>query len=87
MKRLESSSPDGREVEADPAPVVLSASLEAERLLREIDLAAKLQHPQILPLYDSGKAGTFLYYVMPFVERRSLRDTLDQGQGSARRGA
>jgi len=47
-----------------------------ERFLREIQLAAGLSHPHIVPLYDSGEAGEFLYYVMPFVTGESLRDRL-----------
>jgi serine/threonine protein kinase len=46
----------------------LAATLGPERFLREIELAAKLQHPHILPLHDSGEAQGFLYYVMPFVD-------------------
>lgn len=54
----------------------LSASLGAERFLREISIAAKLSHPHILPLYDSGEADGFLYFVMPFIEGESLRARL-----------
>ncbi len=54
----------------------LTAELGAERFLREIEIAARLQHPHILPLYDSGAAAGFLYYVMPYVEGESLRDRL-----------
>jgi len=54
----------------------LAASLGAERFLREIDTAASLAHPHILPVYGSGDAGGFLYYVMPYVEGESLRDRL-----------
>jgi eukaryotic-like serine/threonine-protein kinase len=54
----------------------LAASLGPERFLREIKLAAHLQHPHILPLHDSGEAGGFLYYVMPYVEGESLRERL-----------
>ena len=54
----------------------LAASLGAERFLREIRITAKLNHPHILPLYDSGNAGGFLYYVMPFVQGESLADLL-----------
>jgi Tol biopolymer transport system component/tRNA A-37 threonylcarbamoyl transferase component Bud32 len=54
----------------------LAATLGPERFLREIEVAAKLQHPHILPLHDSGEADGFLYYVMPFVEGQSLRDKL-----------
>ena len=54
----------------------LAAALGAERFHREIQIAAKLQHPNILPLHDSGDAGGFLYYVMPYVEGQSLRERL-----------
>src|SRR3989454_137684 len=56
----------------------LAAALGADRFLREIEIAARLQHPHILPLYDSGRAGGFLYYVMPYVEGESLRDRLER---------
>ena len=54
----------------------LSAVLGGERFLREIGIAARLQHPHILPLFDSGQVDGLLYYVMPFVEGESLRDRL-----------
>jgi TolB-like protein len=54
----------------------LAAVVGAERFLREITIAARLQHPHILPLHDSGEAGGFLHYVMPYVEGESLRDRL-----------
>src|SRR5688572_9410361 len=54
----------------------LSSSLGPDRFLREIKLAARLNHPHIVPLYDSGEASGFLYYVMPVVEGESLRDRL-----------
>jgi serine/threonine-protein kinase len=54
----------------------LSAVLGSERFLREIQIAATLQHPHILPLYDSGQADALLYYVMPFAEGESLRQRL-----------
>ena len=54
----------------------LAAAIGAERFLREIEIAARLQHPHILPLYDSGAAQGFLYYVMPYVEGESLRERL-----------
>jgi serine/threonine-protein kinase len=54
----------------------LASSLGAERFLREIDIAAGLQHPNILPLFDSGGTGDVLFYVMPFVDGESLRDRL-----------
>ena len=53
-----------------------SASVQGERFLREIQIAARLSHPRILPLYDSGSADGLLYYVMPFVEGASIRDRL-----------
>ena len=56
----------------------LAASLGTERFLREIQIAAGLHHPHILPLYDSGEADGLLYYVMPFVEGESLRDRMDR---------
>ncbi len=58
----------------------LSAMLGEERFLKEIELTASLQHPHILPLFDSGSAGGSLYYVMPFVEGETLRGRLDREQ-------
>ena len=58
----------------------LSVSLGADRFLREIRVAANLQHPNILALYDSGECDGLLYYVMPFVEGESLRDRLNREQ-------
>ena len=54
----------------------LAAVIGAERFLAEIRLTANLQHPHILPLFDSGKADSFLFYVMPFVEGETLRERL-----------
>jgi serine/threonine-protein kinase len=56
----------------------LAATLGPERFLGEIRLTARLQHPHILPLFDSGDAGGLLYYVMPYVEGESLRQRLDR---------
>jgi len=56
----------------------LAATLGPERFQREIKLAAGLQHPHILPVHDSGEAGGFLYYVMPYVEGESLRTRLSR---------
>jgi serine/threonine-protein kinase len=53
-----------------------AAGVGSERFLREIRLAASLHHPNILPLFDSGEARGFLYYVMPVAEGESLRDRL-----------
>ena len=51
----------------------VAASLGADRFLREIQIAARLSHPHILPLHDSGRTGRFVYYVMPFVPGETLR--------------
>ncbi|HEY6061610.1 MAG TPA: serine/threonine-protein kinase [Gemmatimonadales bacterium] len=56
----------------------LASVLGPERFLREIETTANLRHPHILPLYDSGEADGFLYYVMPLVEGESLRDRLNR---------
>ena len=56
----------------------LAVSLGPDRFLREIQIAARLQHPHIVPLYDSGQAGDHLYYVMPYVEGESLRQRLER---------
>ncbi|MEO5588767.1 MAG: protein kinase [Gemmatimonadaceae bacterium] len=54
----------------------LSSALGPDRFLREIKLVARLNHPHIVPLFDSGEAGGYLYYVMPVVEGETLRDRL-----------
>ena len=56
----------------------ISAEVGADRFLREIKLAAGLTHPHILPVYDSGEAGGLLFYVMPNMEGRSVRERLDR---------
>jgi len=56
----------------------LAAVIGAERFLSEIRTTANLQHPHILPLFDSGAADSFLFYVMPFIEGESLRDRLNR---------
>jgi len=56
----------------------LAAILGGDRFLREVSIAAKLNHPHILALYDSGEADSFLYYVMPHVEGESLRAKLNR---------
>ena len=56
----------------------LAAVVGAARFLAEIKTTANLQHPQILPLFDSGEADKFLFYVMPYVEGETLRDRLDR---------
>jgi serine/threonine-protein kinase len=56
----------------------LAAVVGAERFLAEIETTANLQHPHILPLFDSGEADGFLFYVMPYVEGETLRDRLER---------
>ncbi|HSR16325.1 MAG TPA: serine/threonine-protein kinase, partial [Gemmatimonadales bacterium] len=56
----------------------LAAVLGAERFVQEITTTASLQHPHILPLFDSGTADGFLFYVMPYVEGETLRSKLDR---------
>jgi hypothetical protein len=56
----------------------LAASLGAERFIKEIKIAARLTHPHIIPLHDSGEAAGFLYYVMPFINGESLRTRLSR---------
>jgi tRNA A-37 threonylcarbamoyl transferase component Bud32 len=83
----------GRDLKHDRAVAVkvlrpeLGALLGAERFLREIKLVARLQHPHILPLYDSGEADETLYYVMPYVPGDSLRDRIRREQRLALRSA
>src|SRR5687767_16013087 len=55
----------------------LSAVLGGDRFLKEIELTANLQHPHILPLFDSGSAHGLLYYVMPFIDGETLRARLE----------
>ena len=66
----------GRQVALKVLRPELAATLGSERFFREIQVAARLQHPHILPLHDSGEAGGFLYFVMPYVDGESLRDRL-----------
>jgi serine/threonine-protein kinase len=56
----------------------LATAVGTERFLREIEIAASLSHPHIVPLYDSGHAGEVLYYVMPYLEGESLYQTLER---------
>ena len=67
-----------REVAIKVLRADLAASLGAERFLKEIEIAARLTHPHILALHDSGEAGGFLYYVMPYIEGGSLRQVLER---------
>ena len=59
----------------------LAAVVGAERFLAEIETTANLQHPHILPLFDSGEADGFLFYVMPHVEGESVRFPSSAGIG------
>src|SRR5687767_9028414 len=56
----------------------LAAVLGPDRFLREIKVTAKLRHPHILPLFESGEAGDRLWYTMPFVEGGTLRQRLQK---------
>ena len=66
----------GRKVVIKVLPPDLAAGLSLERFRREIQLAAKLQHPHVVPLLAAGRAGELLYYTMPFIEGESLRAKL-----------
>jgi serine/threonine-protein kinase len=68
----------GRDVAIKVLSSELAAGLGSERFLQEIRVAAGLQHPHILGLYDSGKAEDTLYYVMPYVRGESLRERLER---------
>jgi serine/threonine-protein kinase len=68
----------GREVAIKSLRPEIGVDVGAERFLREIQLVAALQHPHILPVYDSGAAGHILWYAMPRVEGESLRKRLDR---------
>jgi eukaryotic-like serine/threonine-protein kinase len=67
----------GRRVAIKLLPPEVAAALGPERFLREIGIAARLSHPNILPLHDSGQSAGVLYYVMPYVEGESLRHRLE----------
>jgi hypothetical protein len=66
----------GRKVVIKVLPPELSAGVNRERFQREIQLAAQLQHPHIVPLLSAGELGDLLYYTMPFIEGESLRAAL-----------
>ena len=70
----------GRDVAIKVLHPDLASALGNDRFLREIRLAARLNHPNILPLFDSGEAGGLLYYVMPYIDGESLRDRLNRDQ-------
>src|SRR5215218_5850300 len=68
----------GRPVAVKVLRPELAAVIGAERFLAEIKLTANLQHPHILPLFDSGEADGYLFYVMPFIQGETLRDRLNR---------
>lgn len=68
----------GRKVALKVLKPELAAVVGAERFLTEIRTTANLQHPHILPLYDSGEADGLVYYVMPYVQGESLRERMDR---------
>jgi TolB-like protein/tRNA A-37 threonylcarbamoyl transferase component Bud32/Tfp pilus assembly protein PilF len=68
----------GRRVAIKVLDPELASAIGPERFLHEIQIAARLTHPNILPLHDSGEADGLLYYVMPYIEGESLRDRLDR---------
>jgi TolB-like protein len=70
----------GRQVAVKVLREDLAAAIGVERFIHEVQVAANLQHPHILALYDSGEAQGFLYYVMPYVEGESLRQRLEREQ-------
>jgi serine/threonine-protein kinase len=69
----------GRRVVIKVLPPELTAGVNRERFRREIQFAARLQHPHIVPLLTAGQVGDILYYTMPFVEGETLRVELDRG--------
>src|SRR5436309_11918445 len=64
----------GRDVAVKVVHPTVAAALGTDRFLREIEIVAQLQHPHIVPLYDSGEADGSLYYVMPYEAGLSLRE-------------
>ena len=68
----------GREVAIKLLRPELVAGYEPQRFLREIGIAARLNHPQILPVHDSGARDGYLYYVMPYMGCESLRSRLER---------
>ena len=69
-----------RDVAVKVIRLQLAETLPRARFLREIGIAARLRHPNIVPLYDSGDADGVLYFVMPFEEGLSLRQRLDEAE-------
>src|SRR3990170_1346576 len=69
----------GRKVVIKVLPPEMAAGVNVERFEREIQLAANLQHPHVVPLLTTGASGDLLYYVMPFIRGESLRARLMNG--------
>jgi Protein kinase domain len=65
-------------------PPELAAGVNRERFRREIQLAAQLQHPHIVPLYSAGEHGDMLFYTMPFIEGESLKHAIHERKGKSR---
>src|SRR5262245_5589627 len=70
----------GRRVAIKVLDPELAAAIGPQRFLREIEVTARLQHPHILPLLDSGEAAGLLFYVTPYVEGESLRTHIDRAR-------
>jgi serine/threonine-protein kinase len=68
----------GRQVVIKALPPEIAAAISADRFRREVQLAASLQHPHIVPVLASGEAGGVLWYSMPHVEGQSLRALLER---------
>jgi hypothetical protein len=68
----------GRKVVIKVLPPELAAGVNKERFRREVQLAAQLQHPHIVPLYSAGSQGEVLFYTMPFIEGESLKHALQE---------
>src|ERR671938_1675253 len=68
----------GRRVVVKVLPPELAAEVSAGRFRREIQLAAQLHHPHIVPLFSAGESGELLYYTMPYIEGESLRAMLER---------
>ncbi|MBX7117369.1 MAG: serine/threonine protein kinase [Gemmatimonadaceae bacterium] len=70
----------GRKVVIKVLPPELAAGVNHERFRREIQVAAQLQHPHVVPLLSAGEQGALIWYTMPFIHGSSLRETLARGQ-------
>src|SRR5262249_939666 len=69
----------GRKVVIKVLPPEMTSGVNQDRFRREVQLAARLQHPHIVPLLAAGAAGDLLWYAMPFIEGESLRVKLARG--------